>query len=60
MNFKALAKKSKETKRQEKASSIQKKDGTIIEVHKYKKKKRFGKSITNRAPSQLINTIKRN
>ena len=59
MNFKALAKKSKETKRQEKVSSIQKKDGTVIEVHKYKKKKRFGKSITNRAPSQLMNTIKK-
>lgn len=53
MDFKALAKKTKETKRQEKVSIVKGK-----EIHKYKRKKRFGKSITNRAPSMLINTIK--
>ena len=56
MNFKALQKRSKNTKRQEISSTITKKDGTKINVYKYKRKKRFGKSLQNRSPG-LLNQI---
>ena len=46
MNFKALAKKSKETKISEKTG-------------RYKSKKRYGKSITNFAPASLLSIIER-
>lgn len=46
MNFKALQKKSKKTEVSEKTG-------------KFKKKKRFGKSIANRAPAMLLDTINR-
>ena len=45
MNFQKLAKRSKNLERQDKPSVI---DGK--EVYKYKRKKRFGKSITDRSP----------
>lgn len=45
MNFKALQKKSKKTEKNEKG--------------KYKRKKRFGKSLGNRAPAMLISIIDR-
>ena len=45
MNFQRLAKRSKNTQRQDKPSIIEGK-----EVYKYKKKKRFGKSISDRSP----------
>lgn len=49
MSFLALAKKAKETKRQEKPSIV---DGKT--VFKYKKKRRFGTSINNKAPSLFL------
>ena len=58
MDFKALAKKSRETKRRDKASVIKNADGTEKTVYKYKRKKRFGKSITDRSPSFLIARLK--
>ena len=58
MEFKALAKKSKVTKRQEKASIVTKSDGSKASVYKYKRKKRFGKSITDRSPSLVISRLK--
>ena len=58
MEFKALAKKSKTTKRQEKASIVTKSDGLKASVHKYKRKKRFGKSITDRSPNLVISRLK--
>lgn len=58
MDFRALAKRAKETSRQEKATKIKKKDGTVQMVHKYKRKKRFGKSVTDRSPSRLIILLK--
>ena len=39
MNYKALQKRSKKTERQEKTSTVKKKDGTTLEIKKYKKKK---------------------
>lgn len=58
MDFKALAKKACETKRRDKASVIKNADGTEKTVYKYKQKKRFGKSITDRSPSFLIVRLK--
>ena len=58
MDFRALAKRAKEASRQEKATKIKKKDGTVQMVHKYKRKKRFGKSVTDRSPSRLIILLK--
>ena len=52
MNFKALAKRSKSTERQEKISIVNGK-----EIHKYKKKKRFGKSISDRSPGLFIKLL---
>ena len=59
MNFKALQRRSKKTEKQDKVSTITKKDGTSIQVQKYKKKKRFGKSLQNRSPG-LFNQILEN
>lgn len=58
MDFKALAKKARETKRRDKASVIKNADGTEKTVYKYKRKKRFGKSITDRSSSFLIARLK--
>lgn len=49
MDFKALAKRTKKTKRQEPVSMINGKP-----VRKYKRKKRFGSSVTNRSPGLLL------
>lgn len=49
-NAKKLQKRSKNTERQDKPSVIQRSDGTEQLVHKYKRKKRHGKSIKNRCP----------
>jgi hypothetical protein len=59
MNFKALQKKAKKTERSEKVSTIIDKNGNEKQVHKYKKKKRFGKSINNKAPAMAISVIDR-
>lgn len=60
MDFKALAKRSKkEAQRGEKESVIHKKDGTEILVRKFKKKKRFGKSISDRAPAAQLTIIQK-
>ncbi|MCD7871801.1 MAG: hypothetical protein LUG21_00495 [Clostridiales bacterium] len=58
MNFKALMKLAKQTKRQDKPTLIKQKDGTVKEVYKYKKKRRFGKSINRRAPSMFLDILK--
>ena len=49
-NAKKLQKCSKKTERQDNPSVVQKSDGTKQLVYKYKRKKRFGKSIKNRCP----------
>ena len=56
INFKALQKRSSKTERSDKESTIKTKSG-IKTIKKYKKKKRFGKSLQNRAPSQFIKIL---
>ena len=58
MDFKVLAKRAKETSRQDKASVVTKSDGTERTIYKYKRKKRFGKSISDRSPSLVISRLK--
>ena len=57
MDYKALQKKAKETKRQDIPSDIKQKDGSVKQVYKYKRRKRFGSSINRRAPSLFINVL---
>ena len=60
MDWKVLQKRSKQpAQRQEKASSVTDKDGMIKTVHKFKKKRRFGSSIRDRAPSQFLTILRR-
>ena len=53
MNFNALSKRSKTLEKSPKISTIKTKR-KVIKLNKYKRKKRFGKSINNRAPALLI------
>ena len=57
MDYKALQRKVKQTKRQENPSTITKKDGSVITIHKYKRKKRFGSSINRRAPATFFKIL---
>lgn len=59
MDFQALAKRAKETRRADKTSVVTMADGTKKEVYKYKKKKRFGRSINSRAPAMLLEILQR-
>ncbi len=59
MDFKALQKRAKNTERQEQTSIVKQKDGTVKEVHKYKRKKRFGSSIGMHAPAQFLSILER-
>ncbi len=56
MNFKALAKKAKKTERQEKTTQLKTKDG-VKTINKYKRKKRFGKSITDRSSALFVKIL---
>ncbi len=49
----------KKTERQDKISEVKKKDGSVVMVRKFKKKKRFGKSINRRAPSLFLTELER-
>lgn len=54
INFKALQKRSSsKTQKQTKKSIIKDKNDNIKEIFKFKKKKRFGKSLNNHAPGYL-------
>lgn len=59
MSFKGLQRRAKSTERREKTSDIKQKDGSVKQVHKYKRKKRFGKSLNNRAPASFIAILTR-
>ena len=59
MDFSALAKRAKETKRSDKASVVHGRDGAEKTVYKYKRKKRFGHSIHARAPGMFVEILKR-
>ena len=60
MDFRALQKRSKRPpERQDSTSVIVKTDGTRQSVRKFKKKKRFGSSIRDRAPAMFLAILKR-
>lgn len=59
MSFQGLQRKAKATKRQDKVSDIRQKDDTMKQVYKYKRKKRFGRSLNNRAPASFITILTR-
>lgn len=54
MDFKALQKRSKTTDKSDKTIDVVKKDGSVKQVKKNKKKKRFGKSLNNHSPATVI------
>lgn len=58
MQFQALQKRAKETKRQEAVSEVRQKNGGIKLIQKFKRKKRFGKSISRRAPARFLLELK--
>lgn len=58
MNYIALAKKSKETSHRDRKEIVHGKNGTVREIYKFRRKKRFGKSILSRAPGQFITRLK--
>ena len=60
MDFAALQKRSKKPpERRHEASAVTKKDGTVKQVCRFKKKKRFGSSIRDRAPSGFLSILQR-
>lgn len=60
MDFSALGRRSKgEAVRKDKASEVKQKDGSIKKARKFKRKKRFGKSLQNRSPGLFLEILKR-
>lgn len=57
MNYKALQKRSKHLTHQNKPSDITNKHGVVKTVYKYKKRKRFGRSILIHSPASFINML---
>lgn len=53
MCYKPLQKKAKNTERSDKESTVKTKEGTEKQIRKYKRKKRFGRSIKNRSPGLM-------
>lgn len=58
MDYRALQRRSKNTERRDKATVIKNRKGKQQPVHKYKRKKRFGKSLGSRAPSKFLTILK--
>lgn len=59
MDYAALAKRSFKTERQGKPTDVVQKDGTVKAVNKFKRKKRFGRSINRRSPSRFLSELNR-
>lgn len=59
MKWASLAKRSKQTERSDKLSTVKKRDGAVRQIHKYKKKKRFGRSVKNHSPGWFQSELKR-
>lgn len=57
MSFTGLQRKKKTTERRDQVSGIKQKDGSAKRIHKYKRRKRFGKSITDRAPASFVTIL---
>ena len=59
MQYSGLQKRSAKTERQKKTSTVKTKSGEIKQIRKYKKKKRFGRSISRRAPALFLKELER-
>lgn len=59
MDYKGLAKRAKECKRQKCSSTVRTKQGKIKTVFKYKRRKRYGASILKHAPSEFLRILER-
>lgn len=59
MNYSALARRSKKTERQEKETEVKASDGTAKTVCKYKKKKRYGRSVNDRSPVLFLTILEK-
>lgn len=59
MYFKGLQRKARNTGRSSRVTDIKQKDGSVKQVHKYKRRKRFGRSLNNRAPASFITILTR-
>lgn len=57
MDYRALQKRARDTSRKEEASPVKQKDGTVRLIRKFKKKKRFGRSLNNRAPASFARSF---
>ena len=49
MDYRALQKRARDTSRKEDVSPVKQKDGIVRLIRKFKKKKRFGRPLDNRA-----------
>ncbi|MCF0229838.1 MAG: hypothetical protein HUJ76_09145 [Parasporobacterium sp.] len=58
MDYHSLQRKAKNTERQDRNSVIQDRKGRSKVIHKYKRKKRFGRSLGSRAPSEFLAILK--
>lgn len=59
MDYTALAKRTRECKRQKKASMVKDKQGKTKVIHKYKRRKRFGTSILKHSPAGFLRMLER-
>lgn len=59
MSFKGLQHRAKKTERRKEAADIKQKDGSFKKVYKHRRKKRFGKSLNDRAPASFITILTR-
>ena len=57
MDYKKLQKRAKNTERQEKETPVPQGDGSVKLVRKYKRKKRFGRSLNNRSPALFLTML---
>ncbi|MCD8339500.1 MAG: hypothetical protein LUC43_04790 [Burkholderiales bacterium] len=53
-NFAAMARRVKKTERSEKESVVAGKDGKKKTIHKFKRRKRLGRTVLNRAPAKFL------
>lgn len=60
MDFSALGRKSRNpAERNDKVSEVKNKDGAVKKIKKFRKKRRFGKSLQNRSPGLFLEILKR-
>ena len=57
MDYKKLQKRAKNTERQEKETPVPQEDGSVKLVRKYRRKKRFGRSLNNRSPALFLTVL---